>query len=178
MLRASMTSIRKNIFQPKISQHCFQVLSSKSWFQNSKNIGIYISQDFEFPTQDLFEICKDQHKKVYAPVLASESMNFHRIDSWKGHAQNQFEISEPTLGERIDPARIDIFFVPLVAFDWNGNRLGRGKGYFDILFSNPWITGKKIGLGFEYQSVLHVPRTALDIKMDFIQTERQLRRIL
>lgn len=177
-LRAEFTALRKNIFQPRVSKNYFQILQNQNWFQKSNNIAIYISQEFEFPTQGLFEFCQQHQKKVFAPVVSGNLINFHKIESWENVSHNHFDIAEPVFGEKIEVSRIDIFFVPLVAFDWNGNRLGRGKGYYDILFSNPFVTGIRIGMGFEYQSALHVPHTEQDTPMNFIFTNKQLRKIV
>lgn len=72
--------------------------------------------------------------------------------------------------ENILEEKIDLFIIPGVAFDKNGNRLGRGRGFYDKL-----LAGKntvKIGLAFEKQIVDTVPRTDHDIQMDFVVTER------
>lgn len=45
--------------------------------------------------------------------------------------ENSFGISEPVGGVEISPEMIDIAFVPLLAFDIEGNRVGYGKGYYD-----------------------------------------------
>jgi len=65
---------------------------------------------------------------------------------------------------------IDLYIIPGVAFDKQGNRLGRGGGFYDKL-----LFGKnsfKIGLAFEIQIVDTVPHEAHDIPMDFVVTER------
>ncbi len=64
---------------------------------------------------------------------------------------------------------IDTVIVPAVAFDAQGNRLGRGLGFYDKLL--PLMRAKRIGLAFEEQLVKSVPREAHDAKMDFIVTQ-------
>lgn len=46
-------------------------------------------------------------------------------------AKNKFNILEPISGEWVDPEMIDLAFVPLVAFDKKGYRIGYGKGFYD-----------------------------------------------
>jgi 5-formyltetrahydrofolate cyclo-ligase len=62
----------------------------------------------------------------------------------------------------------DLILVPGVGFDAVGNRLGRGKGYYDRLLS---VTrGYKCGIGFEEQLVEQIPAVEHDIKMDCVIT--------
>lgn len=64
----------------------------------------------------------------------------------------------------------DLYIVPGLAFDRQGNRLGRGKGYYDRLLSG--VTAPKIGLAFDVQLVAEVPHTLYDVPMDLVVTER------
>ena len=66
-------------------------------------------------------------------------------------------------------ALIDLIVVPGVAFDTKGNRLGRGKGYYDRLL--PHIpSAYKAGICFPFQIVEEVPAESFDILMDEIIT--------
>ena len=69
----------------------------------------------------------------------------------------------------VDDATIDFIAVPGVAFDLKGNRLGRGKGYYDRLL--PRIpSAYKAGICFPFQLVEEVPAESFDIRMDIIIT--------
>jgi 5-formyltetrahydrofolate cyclo-ligase len=46
-------------------------------------------------------------------------------------AENRFNIMEPVSNEVISPQLIDVVFIPLLAFDTKGYRVGYGKGYYD-----------------------------------------------
>ena len=60
---------------------------------------------------------------------------------------------------------IDVAIIPGMAFDAGGNRLGRGKGYYDRLLARiPDVY--KIGICFDFQKVESVPADINDIKMD------------
>ena len=67
----------------------------------------------------------------------------------------------------------DLIFVPLVAFDAGGGRLGQGGGYYDRTLAA--LAGKRpvvIGLAFAGQEVERIPRDPHDQKLDGILTER------
>lgn len=177
-LRAGIEQYRRSLFSKQNHFNSFQSLLSSSWFLKSKIVALYISQDFEFPTDILFDFCSEKQKKIVVPVIEKNSMVFRHLKDYGKTQANAQKIHEPPFGTIVDSSRIDVFFVPLVAFDWKGARLGRGGGYFDRLFSDKMITGIRVGVGYEFQSVLAVPQETFDIKMDYILTEKQLRRIL
>ena len=80
-----------------------------------------------------------------------------------------YGIAEPTGEIFTDYAAIEFIVVPGVAFDAKGNRLGRGKGYYDRLL--PRIpSAYKAGICFPFQLVEEVPAESFDIRMDIIIT--------
>ncbi len=65
--------------------------------------------------------------------------------------------------------------VPGVAFDEEGHRMGRGRGFYDRFLSK--FNGKKIGVCFDIQIFPEVPRDPHDIRMDVIITDERVLRI-
>ena len=85
-------------------------------------------------------------------------------------ATGAYGIKEPTGKLFTDYTTIDFIAVPGVAFDRNGNRLGRGKGYYDRLL--PRIPqAYKVGICFKFQIVEEIPAEPFDIRMDEIITQ-------
>ena len=81
-----------------------------------------------------------------------------------------FKLKHVVKPEEANQTTIDLYIVPGVAFDKNGNRLGRGRGYYDRLLAN--VTVPKIGLAFEIQMVAQVPTTSYDVPMTVVVTEK------
>lgn len=79
------------------------------------------------------------------------------------------DIAEPTGEVCIDPSEIDLAIIPGVAFDSSCNRLGRGKGFYDRLI--PYLSCKKIGLGFDFQIVDNIPCEEFDRPLDMVLTQ-------
>jgi 5-formyltetrahydrofolate cyclo-ligase len=80
-----------------------------------------------------------------------------------------FGIREPKPGcAEIALSRLELILVPGVAFDLRGNRLGRGRGFYDRLLAE--TPGLKCGVAFDEQIVGEVPTGAHDLQMDFILT--------
>jgi 5-formyltetrahydrofolate cyclo-ligase len=81
----------------------------------------------------------------------------------------RFGIREPREScPRIPLNRLDFILVPGVAFDLNGHRLGRGKGYYDRLLAA--FNGPACGVAFEQQIVRRVPNEAHDVRLSCILT--------
>ena len=68
----------------------------------------------------------------------------------------------------IPPEKFDLILVPGVAFDWNGNRLGRGRGFYDQLLAK--TAGVKCGVGHDFQLIGKVPAEPHDARVNFIVT--------
>lgn len=86
-----------------------------------------------------------------------------------------FHIEEPTGDDITDPDEIELVIVPAVAYDRRGNRLGRGKGFYDRLLSSTRAT--KIGVGYDFQLVDDIPAEEHDIPMDFVITQKYYIRV-
>lgn len=80
-----------------------------------------------------------------------------------------FMIEEPTGTDTVSPDEIELIIVPAVAYDRRGNRLGRGRGYYDRLLAESRAT--KIGVGYDFQLLDSLPTEPHDIGMDIIVTQ-------
>ncbi len=78
----------------------------------------------------------------------SISMGAFEIGDKKMFLKNRFDILEPLGSEAVDPLQLDIIFVPLLAFDTEGFRVGYGKGYYDRFLKLCRPTALKVGFSF------------------------------
>ncbi len=133
-----------------------------------KVIMLYSALPDEVPTQTLMAALVAQGKTVLLPrVINEKDMELRRYTGPQDLQVGAYGIMEPT-GERFtDHEAIDVAIVPGMAFDTEGHRLGRGKGYYDRFLSRvPFLY--KIGLCFSWQIVDCVPCDEHDIVMDEI----------
>jgi 5-formyltetrahydrofolate cyclo-ligase len=88
----------------------------------------------------------------------------------------KFDVREPASGGAEMPLeKFDLVLVPGVAFDLRGNRLGRGRGFYDRLLAK--TSGVKCGVGYDFQLQEKIPAEPHDAPVDFIFTpSRGLRR--
>ena len=133
-------------------------------FQSARIVMVYWSLDDEVQTHDF--ISKWHTKKIILlPVLQEEKIV---IKQFKGiqflERGKHFGIQEPLGGEYQNAKSIDLVIVPGVAFDKSGNRLGRGKAFYDHFLKD--ISAFKIGICYNIQLISAVPVDENDICMD------------
>jgi len=81
----------------------------------------------------------------------------------------KFGIREPEDHcQKLSLNRLDLILVPGVAFDLQGRRLGRGKGYYDRLLAA--VSGTRCGVAFDEQIVAEVPAEPHDASVNCILT--------
>ena len=125
----------------------------------------------EVMTAELIEEWYEK-KIIVLPVVSGENIHFHTYLGKETLIEGAYGIQEPDSTERIQSENIDLFVVPGVAFDSEGNRLGRGKGYYDKYLAG--VTKPIIGVCFDFQLIDYVPAEKHDIKMAMIITENQI----
>ncbi|MEO6916760.1 MAG: 5-formyltetrahydrofolate cyclo-ligase [Chitinophagaceae bacterium] len=88
--------------------------------------------------------------RVAYPVIDDLTNTFQAIevDEETEYQLNHYGISEPLHGQVIDAYEIDAVFIPLLAFDNSGYRVGYGKGYYDRYLENCRPDVLKIGFSY------------------------------
>lgn len=137
-------------------------------FRSARVVLLYYALPDEVQTQAFVEKWS-REKTVLLPVVKGEELELRRYTGTAGLRKGSFDIDEPC-GEAFTAyGRIDLALVPGMAFDGQGNRLGRGKGYYDRLL--PQLEAYKIGLCFQFQVCEAIPTEAFDCPMDEVWTE-------
>ena len=138
-------------------------------YNNANVIALYYSNKDEVDTFDLILYSLLQDKTVLLPKVVGKEMIFIKIDETTRYETSRFKIREPISNEEYT-GNIDLFIVPGVAFDKEGNRLGYGGGYYDKYLSN--TNTPTIGICFEEQITDEIEVEEHDIQVDVVQTER------
>lgn len=145
-------------------------LADHESFRNAKNILMYYSLPDEVNTHTFIDEMIALGKTVLLPVVKdSENMEIREYSGRKDLTEGSFHILEPT-GKLFPPERykeIEVGVIPGMSFDVKGNRLGRGKGYYDR-FLKKVPTMLKIGICFDFQKINTIPTEKTDIRMDYI----------
>lgn len=174
---------RRNSLSPSqqltAAQSLTQTVRGLPAWTAAERIAVYLAADGEIGTQSVEELARAENKAVYLPVIGEDSrLSFARWEADAPLLPNRFKIPEPPVGAaRCSVAELDIVFLPLVAWDLQGGRLGMGGGFFDRTLSG--VDGPLlVGLAHDCQRVEAVPRDAWDIDLDFIATDIALYRRL
>jgi len=178
--RDKFTSIRKAInnkntynFNPI---NVNQLLKNKK-LNNLKTISSFFSIKSEIPTSDLNEYLISKNKILSFPVInpGSKILSFRKFKKNQNLVKGSYNIPEPPFeNEELIP---NLIFVPCLAFDIQGYRLGYGGGYYDSTFAYfKDINHQFISVGFAYdgQKVDNVIRDQFDYKLNYVLTEKQL----
>jgi len=121
-----------------------------------------------------------QSIQIAAPYIipGTRKMEHFLLDEQTELIINQWKIPEPNpaVSKKINPESIDAVFVPLLAFDENGFRVGYGGGYYDRFFTECRPDAARIGLSF-FDPVKEIQdRNEFDIPLNFCITPFQLYR--
>ncbi|MBN2164850.1 MAG: 5-formyltetrahydrofolate cyclo-ligase [Marinilabiliaceae bacterium] len=162
-LKRELTDFEKQ----KQSAFIFSKIESLDVFLSSKRIAIYWSLPDEVQTHKFIEKwCF--FKTIFLPVIEGSKLIFKQFDGVRSMQINKlFGILEPQGSVLENLNLIDFIVVPGVAFDDLGNRLGRGKGYYDRVLKQ-MNNSCKVGVGFNIQKVEKIPVDEYDIPMDMI----------
>jgi 5-formyltetrahydrofolate cyclo-ligase len=88
--------------------------------------------------------------------------------------KNRFNILEPISGAIIQPGQLDVIFVPLVAFDTRGYRVGYGKGYYDKYLSRCRPDTVKVGFSY-FDAVEYIEDIDdFDVPLNFCITPQRI----
>lgn len=155
------------------SEAVIENLKNLEEFRNAENILFYWSMADEVFTHKIVpEIARK--KKVYLPVVKGDDLLIKRFTAETDLVGGEsYSIPEPDDdAEEVSIDDIDFVVVPGVAFDKNGGRMGRGKGFYDRLLAKAHGAGPvKVGICFGFQLVDEVPRESHDILMDKVISE-------
>ena len=150
-LRSKYTYLRSTV-PPKELQSSSLDISNKVlqlpiWSWDYYHIFLPIPEKIEIDTSFILSILQGKDKHIVIPKVVSKNSLIHYLltDNTKLLHSN-WGIPEPIDGIEISPGKIDVVFVPLLAFDKKGNRVGYGKGFYDRFLKECKSNTIKVGL--------------------------------
>lgn len=176
-LRRSLLKTRQSMSVEEWRQKSDRIvtqLQALNLFASAKTILAYFSFRQEPDLSFLFT--NTDHCWGF-PRCVGDSLSWH---IWKPGDSLQTEaygILEPHPdAPTLQPTEVDLIFVPAVACDYQGYRLGYGGGYYDRLFSlDGWTTKPTIGIVFEFAYLQHLPIDPWDQHLHGVCTENALK---
>lgn len=172
-LRRSIREAKRSFMQATppeerrlLSEQILACVEQMAVFRDAKVVLAYYSLDDELFTHDFVQRWADR-KTLLLPKVQGDSLTLHRYIDSRSLGQGAFGIMEPCTPQFTNCSAVDLVIVPGLAFDAEGNRLGRGRGYYDRLFAEllpPSVY--KVGVCYPFQMVPQVPTEPTDITMD------------
>ncbi|GIZ14036.1 5-formyltetrahydrofolate cyclo-ligase [Capnocytophaga catalasegens] len=145
--RASLSEALRDLQSLDIAN---QSLTLPIWNKRLYHIFFSIENQNEVNTQYLLNILfgKDKNIATSKTIFEENRLKHFLLTDQTLIKINSQGIPEPDGGIPIEPQLIDVIFVPLLAYDIQGNRIGYGKGFYDRFFLECRFDVLKIGLSF------------------------------
>lgn len=146
----------------------------------TQNVSIFQPYNNEIDTNNLITLLFSKKISISLPCIDEDSnqMIFRELKEGEELVKGKYGILEPSDKNKvIIPS---VLFIPLLAFDDNGNRLGYGGGYYDKYIEeleNNENMSIKIGVGYSFQKINEVPNNSMDKKLNWILTEKYLYKV-
>jgi 5-formyltetrahydrofolate cyclo-ligase len=178
-IRKSLLERRNKLSSDKIYEKSqfvqHHVLNSKQ-FLKSGTVGVYMPIGSEVRTEEIIQNAISAGKKVALPRIESEGIRFYQLhDNYLKEELllGKFGVKEPpNIGRRVN--KIDLLIVPGIGFDYQGSRIGYGRGYFDAYLRRGKVQFS-MGLGYEFQLVPYdLPQSPSDQSIDGLSIESGL----
>ena len=179
-IRKEQFELRKKLYSSAnyfFNEPLFTELFNKKNLQNYNIVSSFISINSEIDTTELNDYILRMKKILCLPVIFKKNNHllFRKFSSKNEMEEGLMKIKEPKKENKI--LIPNILFIPCLAFDNRGFRLGYGGGYYDrtlARFRNNNNRFVSIGYAFEGQKIPVVPTDKFDMKLDYVITEKML----
>ena len=172
-LRSKYKSLRASLSENEIEERSLAIanklLALPIWEKTYFHVFLPIIEQKEVDTEVVLHLLAGKDKEIIVSKSDFESKkmtHFLLTDATK-IKKNDYNIPEPIDGIEIPTSKIEVVFVPLLAFDKKGNRVGYGKGFYDRFLSECNPKTIKIGLSFFDAEELISDVNDDDIRLDF-----------
>ena len=183
-LRSSMRKARRELDagrREEAAVRCAERALEIAEVRRARGIAFYMAHRGELSCAPLLGRALERRIETLLPVVVGRHMRFAPYSPGGTLVPNRWGIPEPEWRPRLwtGARRPGVVFVPLVAFDAAGNRLGQGGGYYDRAFAfrrvrtAHWRRPLLAGLAYGFQQVDELPAKPTDVPLDIVITETE-----
>ena len=178
-LHETLATIPPEVRHAKSVAACERLLETPE-YRLARTVMIFLSTPTEVDTSGIALDAWRRDKRVAAPCVSWEQRRMAAIEisSLSSVRTVAFGLREPIEGPPIPPDELDLVFVPGLAFDEQGNRLGRGQGFYDRFLSQPAFHGVSCAIAFEEQILPAVPHEEHDVRVRMLVTDKRVLRFV
>ncbi len=149
------------------ARRVFDLVENTAAFMLAEHILMYHSLPDELSTREFIDRWSAR-KRFYLPRVNGVNLDILPYDRSRLHL-GAFNIEEPTGDETADINDIELIIVPGVAYDRRGNRIGRGKGYYERLLRD--TRAVTIGVAYSCQLCDDIEPDEFDVPVNYVITE-------
>ena len=153
-IRSKYKNLRDQLTETQVDEMSLaianRILSLDIWDKTYYHVFLTITEMKELNTEFVLHVLagKDKEIVVSKSDFETRKMTHYLLTDNTKIKKNKYNIPEPVDGIEVPDSKIDVVFVPLLAFDKKGNRVGYGKGFYDKFLSQCKPETIKIGLSF------------------------------
>jgi 5-formyltetrahydrofolate cyclo-ligase len=141
-------------------------------YQAALSVLAYVAADNEISLAALIDAAIGSGRTVYLPQLGDRPA-WVRWRPGEPLVPAYGRVLQPC-GTPQRPAIPAVALVPVVAWDEEGTRLGRGGGFYDRIFADFGQGIVRVGVGYECQRYPHLPSDSWDMPLHFVITEQRI----
>ncbi len=151
------------------------VLKLRIWEKQYYHLFLSIARHREVNTEYLLHILqgKDKNTVVSKSDFSNRTLKHYLLTDSTPIQLNSYGIPEPVEGLEVPVDKLDVVFVPLLACDNNGNRVGYGQGFYDRFLKQCRPDTLKVGLSF-FEPVDIIETNANDVSLNVLVTPRSI----
>ena len=178
-LRIKYKKLRENLSENSVEDLSLkianQALKLNIWSKTYYHIFLSISTKKEVDTTYLMHILQGKDKSIVVSKtdFSTNEMKHILLQENTVLKISAYGIPEPVSGIEISPETLDVVFVPLLAFDQNGHRIGYGKGFYDRFLQKCISSTVFVGLSF-FEPESKIPFEDTDIPLDYCITPEKI----
>jgi len=141
-------------------------------FERADRIAAYVALDEEVPTDTILDAVFSSGRVLLLPRMVERGLEFAAVGDLAQLRRGRWGVLEPSSICAASPlVPGDLVFVPGLAFDRRGRRLGRGGGHYDRALAALDVQPFCVGLAYSFQLVASVPAGRFDCSVDGVVTE-------
>ena len=175
-IRSKYKALRKQLSKNEIEEMSLSIanklITLPCWEKNYFHIYLPITEHNEVNTEFILHLLSGKDKEIIISKtdFNTRNMTHFLLTDNTTIKKNEYNIPEPVDGIEIPSKKIEVVFIPLLAFDKSGHRVGYGKGFYDKFLAECTTETIKIGLSFFEPEELITDIFKGDIKLDYCVT--------
>jgi 5-formyltetrahydrofolate cyclo-ligase len=172
-IRSQIRALKKQLSEADkcaAATQAFARVEKLEAFIVARKVLLYHSLPDELPTHAFLQKW-GREKQLFLPRVKGDDLEILPFNPAR-LAVGAFNIEEPEGNDVVPVSDMELIIAPGVAFDHAGNRIGRGKGYYDRLLHD--ATAPIIGVGYDFQLLDEaIAADPHDVAMDMVVTPSQ-----